>query len=125
MSRPHVLLDLLLAQRAANRIPHDGEHAQHRREHAPRHREYASRVPPVVLQEWPHRQARQVRRRRVPCGVARRGQVLRKALLRERWRRQNSLRALLHLYRRLDKSHREAGFQVPLNVAYGTTDVSA
>lgn len=98
MSRACVVLELLLAQGAANRVPRDGKRAEHGREHAPGHRKYALRVPSVILREGPRRQARQVRRGRVTRRVARRGQVQRTAVLRERGgRRLHGLCALLHL----------------------------
>jgi len=118
MSHAHVVLDLLRAQGAPNRIPRDGNHTNHGGEHATSHREDALRVPPVVLQEGPGRQARQVRCRRMTRRVPRREQVLRKALLCERGgRRQHGLCALLHFCRCLDKSHCKAGFKMPLDVA--------
>jgi len=73
---------------------------------------------PLFYGKGPDRQAGQIRRGRVTCRVSRRGQIQRKALLCEcGGRRQHGPCALLHLYRRLDKSHCEASFQMPLDVA--------
>lgn len=75
--------NLLIAQGATHRIPHNGNHADHGREHASRHGEDDLRVPSVILQVRSQFQAGQIRRRRMTGCVARRWQILREALLRK------------------------------------------
>ena len=78
---PRLMLHLLLRDMPAERIPRDGRHAQRRGEHAREHRPNAARVPAVVLRERPGGEPGEVRRGRVPRGVARRRDAERGALV--------------------------------------------
>ena len=118
VSGAHLMFNLLIGQDAPERVPHDGEHAKHGREHASGHREYAFCVPAIILDGRPRRQARQIRYGCMAGSVARGGQILCEALLRESggWGL-HGLGSLLHLEWRFDEGHSETGLQVPFNVA--------
>jgi hypothetical protein len=85
--------------------------------HAPKHGRDALAVPAVPLRVRPAREAGEVERVRVARRVARDGDALRRALVRDELQ-EDAPGALLDLQRRLGEGHRETGLQVPLDVAW-------